>query len=69
MAYLAATLFYQAANFSAHPTFSTVVIVADLVAFFAVVLALHAIGKTRSGRLPGRASIGGGAVASATGQR
>ena len=69
MAYLAATLFYQAANFSAHPTFSTVVIVADLAAFFAVVLVLHLIGKTRYGRLPARASIGGGAVVSATGQR
>ncbi len=44
LAYLASTLFYQAANFSAHPGYSLLVIAADLGAFAGVVLVLKSRG-------------------------
>lgn len=47
LAFIASTLFYQAANFSAHPGYSAVVIVADLVAVAVVVLILKLISDAR----------------------
>lgn len=47
MAYLAATLFYQVANFAAHPGYSSMVIAADLTAFTAVVLILNLVSRSR----------------------
>jgi len=52
LAYLASTLFYQAANFAAHPVASLLVIIADLGAFAAVVLLLKIFGSTGKFRSP-----------------
>jgi len=53
LAYLASTLFYQAANFAAHPRYSLTVIAADLSALAAIVLIMRWIsrGKRRSPRV------------------
>jgi ferrous iron transport protein B len=50
LAYLAATFFYQMANFSVDPVFSLMVIAADLTAFLGVVLILNLAGRTRQQR-------------------
>jgi len=47
MAYLAATLFYQVANFSARPGYALTVIGVDLAAFTAAVLILHLMSRSR----------------------
>ena len=47
MAYLAATLFYQVANFATHPGYSSMVIAADLTAFAAVILILNVASRSR----------------------
>jgi len=52
LAYLAATLFYQAANFSAHPQYSLLVIGADLAAFAGVVLGLKSLAGSRPSPAP-----------------
>lgn len=47
LAYLASTLFYQAANFSAHPRYSLTVIAADLSALAAIVLIMRGISRSK----------------------
>lgn len=47
MAYLAATLFYQAANFLTHPGYSLIVIGVDLTAFFGALLILNLVSRLR----------------------
>ena len=46
LAYLASTLFYQTANFSAHPGHSLLIIAADLLAFTSVIIGMQAIGRS-----------------------
>ncbi|MDY0390732.1 MAG: Fe(2+) transporter permease subunit FeoB [Desulfobulbus oligotrophicus] len=69
MAYLAATLFYQVANFTAHPRYSATVIGADLVALAAVVLALYLVSRSRQRQKAGAVVITPGAVASPAGEQ
>lgn len=45
LAYLASTLFYQTANFAAHPGYSMTIITIDLCAFASVILIMKTIGK------------------------
>lgn len=52
LAYLASTLFYQAANFSAHPGYSLLVIAADLSAFAGVVMVLKSMGRANRRHAP-----------------
>ncbi len=55
LAYLASTLFYQVANFTAHPGYSLLVIVADITAFTGVFMVLRSRGGANrsSVTLPG----------------
>ena len=47
LAYMASTLFYQAANFAAHPRYSLTVIVADLSALAAIVLIMRWLSRSK----------------------
>ncbi len=58
IAYIAATIYYQAAVFAQHPLMSTAWIGAMLVVFFGVVLTLGQWGKTHLNRLQGQAPQG-----------
>jgi len=52
LAYMASTLFYQVANFSAHPGYSLLVIAADLGAFTCVILVLRSMGAANRSPVP-----------------
>jgi ferrous iron transport protein B len=70
MAYLASTLFYQVANFPAHPGYSLMVIAADLAAFIAVVLTLNLVSRSRQRQqLQGAVPVAAGVIAGMTGKQ
>ena len=69
MAYLAATLFYQVANFANHPGYSSMVIAADLTAFTAVILILNLVSRSRQRQQLQAAPVPPGAAVSMAGKQ
>ncbi len=57
LAYLASTLFYQTVNFAAHPVYSILVIVTDIITFVLVIAALSWLGKRQASGLAINATV------------